>query len=93
MTSAKIRQVVKIIHKEVQEHKFIVFSQFTSMLDLIEPFFRKEGFKFTRYDGGMKNDAREESPLAYHMLLSTQAQGSTVRNARRCAGEFQGVYI
>ncbi|EOO02182.1 putative atp-dependent helicase ris1 protein [Phaeoacremonium minimum UCRPA7] len=61
MTSAKIREVVKILHKEIHEHKFIVFSQFTSMLDLIEPFFRKEGFKFTRYDGGMKNDAREES--------------------------------
>lgn len=61
MTSAKIREVVKILHKEIHEHKFIVFSQFTSMLDLVEPFFRKEGFKFTRYDGGMKNDAREES--------------------------------
>ncbi|TPX18878.1 uncharacterized protein E0L32_011430 [Thyridium curvatum] len=61
MQSAKIRQLVEILHKEVHEHKFIVFSQFTSMLDLVEPFFRKEGFKFTRYDGGMKNDAREES--------------------------------
>jgi len=61
LASAKIRHLIKILHGEVHEHKFIVFSQFTSMLDLIEPFFRKEGFKFTRYDGSMKNDEREAS--------------------------------
>ena len=31
------------------------------MLNLVEPFFRKEGFRFVRYDGSMKNDEREES--------------------------------
>lgn len=61
MNSSKIRETIKILHKEATEHKFIVFSQFTSMLDLIEPYLRKEGFRFVRYDGGMKNDAREES--------------------------------
>ncbi|KAI1397509.1 SNF2 family N-terminal domain-containing protein [Hypoxylon fuscum] len=59
LASAKIRQLISLLHKEVHEHKFIVFSQFTSMLDLVEPFFRKEGIKYTRYDGSMKNDARE----------------------------------
>ena len=61
MNSSKIREIVKILHEEAPEHKFIVFSQFTSMLDLVEPYLRKEGLKFVRYDGGMKNDAREES--------------------------------
>ncbi|KAI0601029.1 SNF2 family N-terminal domain-containing protein [Biscogniauxia sp. FL1348] len=61
LASAKIRQLISILHKEVHEHKFIVFSQFTSMLDLVEPFLRKEGIKFARYDGGMRNDAREEA--------------------------------
>ncbi|KAI0009259.1 SNF2 family N-terminal domain-containing protein [Xylariaceae sp. FL0662B] len=59
LASAKIRQLITLLHKEVREHKFIVFSQFTSMLDLVEPFFRKEGIKYTRYDGSMRNDARE----------------------------------
>jgi SNF2 family DNA or RNA helicase len=60
LQSAKIRELISILKKEVGEHKFIVFSQFTSMLDLIEPFFRAQaGFKFVRYDGGMKNDDRE----------------------------------
>ncbi|UNI22657.1 hypothetical protein JDV02_008522 [Purpureocillium takamizusanense] len=61
VASAKIRELIKILQAEVQEHKFIVFSQFTSMLDLVEPFLHDEGFEFTRYDGSMKNDAREES--------------------------------
>ncbi|KAI0139040.1 SNF2 family N-terminal domain-containing protein [Hypoxylon sp. NC0597] len=61
LASAKIRQLITLLHKEVHDHKFIVFSQFTSMLDLVEPFFRKEGIKYTRYDGSMKNDAREEA--------------------------------
>ncbi|KAJ4393797.1 hypothetical protein N0V93_003012 [Gnomoniopsis smithogilvyi] len=60
-SSSKIREIVKILHEEAPEHKFIVFSQFTSMLDMVEPYLRKEGFKFVRYDGQMKNDAREES--------------------------------
>lgn len=61
LASAKIRQLVSTLHEEVHEHKFIVFSQFTSMLDLVEPFLRKEGIKYVRYDGSMKNDAREAS--------------------------------
>ncbi|KAJ2906513.1 snf2 family helicase [Zalerion maritima] len=61
LASAKIRQLVKILGKECYEHKFIVFSQFTSMLDLVEPFLHKHGFGFVRYDGQMRNDMREES--------------------------------
>ncbi|KAH7157679.1 SNF2 family N-terminal domain-containing protein [Dactylonectria estremocensis] len=61
LASAKIRELTKILRAEVHEHKFIVFSQFTSMLDLVEPFLRKDGFRFVRYDGSMKNDEREES--------------------------------
>ncbi|KAG6037663.1 hypothetical protein E4U41_004889 [Claviceps citrina] len=59
--SAKIREISKILRKEAQQHKFIVFSQFTSMLDLVEPFLKEDGFEYVRYDGSMRNDAREES--------------------------------
>jgi len=61
LASAKIREMMQVLRKEAHEHKFIVFSQFTSMLDLAEPFLRKEGLRFVRYDGSMKNDAREEA--------------------------------
>ncbi|KAJ4295391.1 hypothetical protein N0V90_007403 [Kalmusia sp. IMI 367209] len=59
--STKIRQLLTILEKETPDHKVIVFSQFTSMLDLIEPFLRRGGYNFTRYDGSMRNDHREAS--------------------------------
>lgn len=59
--STKIRHLLKILHRESAKQKFIVFSQFTSMLDLIEPFLKRNGLVFTRYDGSMRNDAREAS--------------------------------
>lgn len=61
LDSAKIKHLLKILHRECAQHKFIVFSQFTSMLNLIEPFLRKERLAFTRYDGSMRNDHREAS--------------------------------
>ena len=59
--SAKIQHLLKILHHESATHKFIVFSQFTSMLDLIEPFLQRDSLVFTRYDGSMRNDHREAS--------------------------------
>ncbi|KAI4239947.1 MAG: hypothetical protein LQ352_007756, partial [Teloschistes flavicans] len=61
IASAKIKHLLTILHRESSSHKFIVFSQFTSMLDLIEPFLKQENLSFTRYDGSMRNDHREAS--------------------------------
>ena len=60
-TSAKIQHLLRILHRESATHKFIVFSQFTTMLDLIEPFLQRDSLVFTRYDGSMRNDHREAS--------------------------------
>ena len=61
MISAKISHLLTILIRESSGHKVIVFSQFTSMLDLIEPFLHKQRIVFTRYDGSMRNDHREAS--------------------------------
>ena len=61
VTSTKIQCLLRLLHRESATNKFIVFSQFTSMLDLIEPFLRRDGLVFTRYDGSMRNDLREAS--------------------------------
>ena len=61
VSSAKIKHLLTILQRECHQHKFIVFSQFTSMLDLVEPFLRDENLTFTRYDGSMRNDLREAS--------------------------------
>jgi len=51
-TSAKIRMILKLLDTIDQEsdgvEKTIIFSQFTSMLDIIEPFLEVKGIKYTR---------------------------------------------
>ena len=59
--STKIRRLLRILHAEKSNHKTIVFSQFTTMLDLIEPHLEISNIRYARYDGGMRNDAREAS--------------------------------
>jgi SNF2 family DNA or RNA helicase len=59
--STKIRQLLRILHAETPKYKTIVFSQFTTMLDLIEPHLRHANIRFVRYDGSMRPDAREQA--------------------------------
>lgn len=49
-TSSKIRRMLEILKTPVDgdEVKTIIFSQFTSMLDLIEPFLRDHNIKYGR---------------------------------------------
>lgn len=61
LASTKIRHLMKILKRESFDYKFIVFSVFTSMLDKIEPFLKRAGIGFARYDGSMRNDLREAS--------------------------------
>ncbi|PYI05494.1 SNF2 family helicase/ATPase [Aspergillus sclerotiicarbonarius CBS 121057] len=61
LPSTKIRHLMKILRRESSDYKFIVFSVFTSMLDKIEPFLKRAGIGYARYDGGMRNDHREAS--------------------------------
>ena len=51
-SSAKIRMMLKLLKKIEQrgdgDEKTIVFSQFTTMLDLVEPFLKREGIRYVR---------------------------------------------
>ncbi|KAG6336400.1 hypothetical protein ID866_2694 [Astraeus odoratus] len=92
--SAKIRKILDIL-KEINERsggveKTIIFSQFTSMLDLIEPFLDAEGVKHVRYDGSMQKDKRDASLEKIRnskntrcILISFKA-GSTGLNLTAC---------
>ncbi|KAJ7286231.1 SNF2 family DNA-dependent ATPase [Mycena rebaudengoi] len=92
--SAKIRMILKLL-REIDdrsdgEEKTIIFSQFTSMLDLIEPFLREEGIRYVRYDGSMKPVDREaaltkikNSQTTKVILISFKA-GSTGLNLTAC---------
>jgi SNF2 family DNA or RNA helicase len=50
-SSAKIRKVLELLRRirdRGEGEKTIIFSQFTSWLDLFDPFLREEGMKFVR---------------------------------------------
>ncbi|KAF5323139.1 hypothetical protein D9611_009212 [Ephemerocybe angulata] len=92
-TSAKIRKMISIL-REIEERegneKTIIFSQFTSMLDLIEPFLEDERVRYVRFDGSMKTAEREVSlnaiktdPKVKVILISFKA-GSTGLNLTAC---------
>ncbi|KAL6306911.1 SNF2 family N-terminal domain-containing protein [Sparassis latifolia] len=92
--SAKTRKIMEIL-REIDDRskgveKTIIFSQFTSMLDLIEPFLRAEKIRFVRYDGKMSKVHRDESLKKINessetrvILISFKA-GSTGLNLTCC---------
>ena len=70
--------------------KTIVFSQFTSFLDLVEDALRVRGYNFTRYDGSMRRNAREEALQrirtddGVRVILISFKAGSTGLNLTCC---------
>lgn len=93
-TSAKIRKILELLQniedRSNGEEKTIIFSQFTSMLDLIMPFLKEKGIRFSRYDGSMSPVDREAAlskikndPNVRVILISFKA-GSTGLNLTAC---------
>jgi superfamily II DNA or RNA helicase len=57
-TSSKVERLVEALEDAVSEgHKALVFSQWTSLLDRVEPHLQKAGIAFTRLDGSTKDRA------------------------------------
>jgi superfamily II DNA or RNA helicase len=81
-TSSKVQRLVEALETAKQDgHKALVFSQWTSLLDLIEPHLRDAGVDFTRLDGSTRDrgevvarfQADDGPPV---MLVSLRAGGS-----------------
>lgn len=81
--SAKILQVLDVlenIRRKDPTEKTLIFSQFTSLLDLIEVPLLQKKFSYQRYDGSMSMEARADaveafmdSPEQNIMLVSLKA--------------------
>jgi len=57
-TSSKVERLIDALEDAVSEgHKALVFSQWTSLLDRVEPHLHAAGIKFTRLDGSTKDRA------------------------------------
>lgn len=81
-TSSKVRTLVETLQTAAADgHKALVFSQWTSLLDLIEPELRGAGLAFTRLDGSTVDrgavteefNSPEGPPV---MLISLKAGGT-----------------
>lgn len=59
-SNTKINYLLKILKKD-PKRKTIVFSQFTSFLDLIEPCLRNARIQYARYDGSMNKQKRDQA--------------------------------
>lgn len=73
---------LKNIRREHKSAKSVVFSQFTSFLDLIEPALTRDHIPFLRFDGTLSQKQRAailteftSSPKPYILLLSLRAGG------------------
>jgi len=61
-TSAKVdsaMEILALIRREFPNEKTLVFSQFTSFLDLMEIPISDDGYNYRRYDGSMSNGDRD----------------------------------
>ena len=63
-SSSKIDALMAILNASAADSKTIVFSQWTSFLDLVEPHLREAGIKFTRIDGRLKAAERDAALAA-----------------------------
>lgn len=92
--STKIRVMLRLldqIRRDANGEKTIVFSQFTSFLDLVEPFLQKEKYAYVRYDGSMRAEHREQSlekirsDANTSVILISFMAGSTGLNLTACS--------
>ncbi|MBZ4417291.1 DEAD/DEAH box helicase [Myxococcus sp. RHSTA-1-4] len=84
-TSSKVQALVEALGTAVEDgHKALVFSQWTSMLDLIEPELKEAGVGFIRLDGSTANRgavaASFQDPKGPPVMLISLKAGATGLN-------------
>jgi superfamily II DNA or RNA helicase len=81
-SSSKVRELVDSVEQVVANgHKALVFSQWTSLLDLVEPPLRATGIDFTRLDGSTRDRGAVVNQFQSEggppvMLISLKAGGT-----------------
>jgi len=81
-SSSKLEALLEAVEKATLDaHKCIVFSQWTSLLDLVEPLLAELGISWVRLDGTTRDRAgvvtRFQDPLGPPVLLSSLKAGGT----------------
>jgi SWI/SNF-related matrix-associated actin-dependent regulator of chromatin subfamily A3 len=75
--SAKIEEIIKYLKVFEKNDKSLVFSQFTSFLDLVAAGLKAEGINFCRFDGSMSS--KKVSPMipVYDLLGDQDRDGKS----------------
>ncbi len=84
-TSSKVERLLAALDEAVSDrHKALVFSQWTSLLDLVEPHLRAAGIRFGRLDGSTRDRAavveQFQSPDGPPVLIASLKAGGTGLN-------------
>ena len=81
--SAKLQALIDLLSNAIEGgHRCLVFSQFTSMFDIIEPVLRKEGIEFYKITGSTSKEERAKLVKAFNngttpvFLISLKAGGT-----------------
>jgi SNF2 family DNA or RNA helicase len=76
-------ELIEKIQQEDATEKTIIFSQFTSLLDLVEVPLSQTNLKYRRYDGGMSSSKRNDALMEFQddesikvLLVSLKAGNS-----------------
>ncbi|KAG0280259.1 hypothetical protein BGZ95_010779 [Linnemannia exigua] len=84
MEACKVRELQKLLLRLINEEnsRVLIFSQFTMVLDILEPVMQTMGFKYLRMDGSSKVEERQPMIDSFNddqsnkvFLLSTKAGG------------------
>ena len=80
--TAKLMTEIAALRREDASIKSLIFSQWTTMLDLVQIPLQREGYKFLRLDGSLSQKAREQllhkfrtDPSYTLLLISLKAGG------------------
>ncbi|CAG9318020.1 unnamed protein product [Blepharisma stoltei] len=79
----KLRKLSALLHKLSQEnHKCVIFTQMTKMLDILEKFLNLHGYTYVRLDGNTKVETRQRvidifnlDPRVFCFISSTRSGG------------------
>jgi len=84
MRAGKVKELQRLLPNLIRKDKsrILIFSQFTMVLDILEPVMKTMGFKYLRLDGGTKVEERQPMIDSFNdddshkvFLLSTKAGG------------------
>lgn len=74
--SAKVEELIKYLKAFDPADKTLVFSQFTSFLDIVAGSLRAEGIQFCRFDGSM--NAKQVGDLCFALVRQAESQRQEV---------------